>query len=141
MSSCKQSGHAYAGVQNSNQCFCGNTCPSDDLLVAETDCHQPCTGDSDQTCGGSWRINVYGLHYNKPGPGLRSLTEFNNSYSVVLSSGDISGQHCFSFWHFMYGSHVETLNVFVTVEGQQLLYFSKSGNQGLRWILNYFTPH
>ena len=78
---------------------------------------------------------MYGLHYNKPAPGLRSLTEFNNSYSVVLSSGDISGQHCFSFWHFMYGSHVEALNVFVTVDGQQLLYFSKSGNQGLRFAL------
>ena len=79
---------------------------------------------------------MYGLHYNQPGPGLKSATEFNSSYSVLLSSGHISGQHCFSFWHLMYGSHVETLNVFVTVDGEQLLYFSKSGNQGLR----YFTP-
>ena len=117
------------------QCFCGNSCPPDDLLVAESDCHQPCSGDPAQTCGGGWRISVYGLHYNQPGPGLKSATEFNSSYSVLLSSGHISGQHCFSFWHLMYGSHVETLNVFVTVDGQQLLYFSKSGNQGLRYLL------
>ena len=44
----------------------------------------------------------------------------------------MTGPHCFSFWHFMYGSKVEFLNVYVRSGDHQELYFSKYGTQGLR---------
>ena len=117
-------------LSHSVQCYCGNTCPSEDLLLEESECNQACSGDEEQTCGGGWRINIYGLHYNSPA--FKEVNQFNSTYSVLLSSGPLTGQHCFSFWHFMYGSKVEFLNVYVSSGGQQELYFSKYGNQGLR---------
>ena len=59
MSSCKQSGHAYAGVQNSNQCFCGNKLPSSLLKVKLSECNMNCAGDTSEKCGGSMRMNIF----------------------------------------------------------------------------------
>ena len=49
----------YAGVQHYRNCFCGNTAPPDTKIVAHTDCNTRCTGDVNQMCGGSWRMNVF----------------------------------------------------------------------------------
>ena len=48
----------YFAVQYTNQCFCGDTLHH---LVKkpESECAMKCPGDSSQTCGGSWRQNVY----------------------------------------------------------------------------------
>ena len=48
-------GFAYAGVQYSKQCFCGNTAPS----IAAKNCNMACAGNKKQTCGGDWAMNVY----------------------------------------------------------------------------------
>ena len=95
-------------------------------------------------CGGSWRISIYGLHYNFEPEGknennvidtFRERTNFNSSLSVVLSSPEMSGQACFFFWHHMYGGHVEFLNVYVAYGAEQFgqlgeLYFQQVGTQG-----------
>merc|ERR1712142_419035 len=49
----------YAGVQSSDECWCGNTAPPSSKIVAQTECNEKCTGDSEQFCGGSWRMNVF----------------------------------------------------------------------------------
>ena len=86
-------------------------------------------------------MNIYGLHYNFVPDNKRSegSTNFNSSLSVVLSSPEMSGQMCFFFWHNMYGSHVEYLNVHVAYGREQFgqlgeLYFQKFGTQGPRWV-------
>ena len=86
-------------------------------------------------------MNIYGLHYNFVPENEKSegKTNFNSSLSVVLSSPEMSGQMCFFFWHNMYGSHVEYLNVHVAYGREQFgqlgeLYFQKFGTQGPRWV-------
>ena len=48
----------YAGVENGDACYCGN---ADDKFIPTVpeECNIPCTGDSSQFCGSSWRLQVY----------------------------------------------------------------------------------
>ena len=46
---------AYAGVQYSRQCFCGDTAPK----ITATNCNMKSDGNEDQICGGFWAMNVY----------------------------------------------------------------------------------
>ena len=48
----------FYGVEYSNECFCGNEFPSDDLLISMSECDMDCAGDSSQKCGGDWAINI-----------------------------------------------------------------------------------
>ena len=56
---CKGYGYAYAGVQYGSQCFCANTPPPTNTIVDKTECNMQCSGDWQEKCGGSWRMNVY----------------------------------------------------------------------------------
>ena len=46
------------------QCFCGNTAPSEDLKVEESQCQDVCSGDQSEICGGFWTINIYTINYD-----------------------------------------------------------------------------
>ena len=52
----------YAGVENGDACFCGN---ADDKFIPTDpqECNIPCTGDSSQFCGSSWRLQVHDTGY------------------------------------------------------------------------------
>ena len=58
---CKEtcSSFGYYGVMGIKWCWCGNTEPSADRLVAEDECIQACQGDSSKKCGGAYRMNIY----------------------------------------------------------------------------------
>lgn len=56
---CSYYNFAYAGVENGNECFCGQTLPTKSIPVSE--CDKKCKGDNTQTCGGGWAINVYAI--------------------------------------------------------------------------------
>ena len=47
------------GMQYARECWCDNNYGSLGQDVDETGCNMPCSGNSDQTCGGSWRNSVY----------------------------------------------------------------------------------
>ncbi len=53
-------GFLYAGLQNSNQCFCGNSYGEHGAAPIE-DCKSECKGNSEQICGGSWRNSIYSV--------------------------------------------------------------------------------
>jgi hypothetical protein len=55
---CKSRGFEISGTQNGNQCYCGVSTPL--KKVADTQWSTPCAGDKTVTCGGSWRLSVYG---------------------------------------------------------------------------------
>jgi len=59
MEACKDQGFLFAGVQYGHECWCGNDAPPEDKIVDMADCDYSCSGDSSQTCGGYWRMNVY----------------------------------------------------------------------------------
>ena len=57
---CYNLGHFYAGVENGNECYCGNTPPPDSRKQGQSNCNYRCEGDFAKTCGGtSWDMNVY----------------------------------------------------------------------------------
>ncbi|KAJ6597228.1 glycoside hydrolase superfamily [Mycena vulgaris] len=57
---CAGKGLAIAGVQNGNECYCGNVfvggAPADG---ASSDCNVPCAGASSLMCGGGYRMAIY----------------------------------------------------------------------------------
>ena len=53
-------GYRYAGVQYARECFCGNDKPNRALLrVGPNECSMICPGNTEQICGGTFRMNVY----------------------------------------------------------------------------------
>ncbi|KAF8606042.1 WSC-domain-containing protein [Ceratobasidium sp. AG-I] len=58
IASCAQRGFILAGVENGNECYCGNTV-NFAYPTKDGDCKTACAGDSSQFCGGGWRLMVY----------------------------------------------------------------------------------
>lgn len=57
---CKKHNFIYAGVQDKDECFCGNTFGRYGLAVNQDDCSSKCRDKDEKTiCGGRWRNNVY----------------------------------------------------------------------------------
>lgn len=52
-SGCAELGYLYAGLQDGNQCFCGNSYGSYGQASSGS-CWMTCTGDGSQNCGGSY---------------------------------------------------------------------------------------
>jgi hypothetical protein len=57
---CAGQGYEYAGVQYGSQCFCGNSFGS---CGSSSACTMPCSGNSNETCGGVWANSVYKTDY------------------------------------------------------------------------------
>lgn len=51
----------YFGLQDGDNCFCGNEPPAQGK-APETDCNMPCPGERGVMCGASCRNSVYKLH-------------------------------------------------------------------------------
>ena len=49
-------GRSFAGLQNSDACFCGN---SFGRYGTDSGCTYKCSGNPAQTCGAGWRNEVY----------------------------------------------------------------------------------
>ena len=47
----------YAGVQNGNECWCGDLKPTTPADV-QSECSKPCSGDNSQKCGGKRLVNI-----------------------------------------------------------------------------------
>lgn len=47
----------YAGLENANECWIGNTIKGQTTGLGE--CNKPCTGNKSQLCGGLSRLNIY----------------------------------------------------------------------------------
>nr|CAI5851663.1 unnamed protein product [Callosobruchus analis] len=56
---CLQSGFPYAGVEYSNECFCGTEEPPLSSKIPDSSCNSKCPGDSHSTCGGYYAINIF----------------------------------------------------------------------------------
>jgi hypothetical protein len=55
---CASIGAPVSGGEFASQCFCGPSLPSSAVKVADSECNMACSGDSNATCGGSYRISV-----------------------------------------------------------------------------------
>ncbi|KAG8871579.1 hypothetical protein FRC20_010402 [Serendipita sp. 405] len=57
LDACNASGFEYAGVEWSQECFCGQSAPSQ--VATDGRCDMPCKGNPSELCGGGNGINVY----------------------------------------------------------------------------------
>ena len=49
----------YAAVQFGHECRCSNHRPEEILIREAEECNKGCYGNDQQTCGGSFRNNIY----------------------------------------------------------------------------------
>ncbi|XP_072016976.1 uncharacterized protein [Amphiura filiformis] len=83
---CGSFGYAYAGLQASSYCFCGDA--NDDYArygaAIEDECSLLCLGNNQQKCGGALRNSVYGLRFttNMTNVQLQSF-DFSQEYNNV----------------------------------------------------------
>ncbi|KZT62267.1 WSC-domain-containing protein [Calocera cornea HHB12733] len=92
LSYCASLGFVLAGVENGDQCYCGNTV--DNGASPSDGCDMPCSGDSTNTCGGNYRLTLFanvagvtsdGLPVPTTAPGDPALT------TAVLPIDTLSG--------------------------------------------------
>ncbi|KAL8366538.1 hypothetical protein RB595_010410 [Gaeumannomyces hyphopodioides] len=55
---CLEAGFKVAGTENGAECYCDNYL-FNTYLIDDSACKTPCTGDSRDSCGGSWALAVY----------------------------------------------------------------------------------
>ncbi|KAJ7093925.1 WSC domain-containing protein [Mycena belliarum] len=48
-----------SGVENGNECYCGNILTNNPVGARDVQCGLPCAGDPSQNCGGGFRIMIY----------------------------------------------------------------------------------
>jgi len=63
---CYKFGYTYSGVTYKSECFCGSQSPSEPMFprVEDKQCNTKCSGDTNQFCGGGWRMGVFSTGLN-----------------------------------------------------------------------------
>jgi uncharacterized caspase-like protein len=56
VSTCRDKGFSHAGTQYGSYCFCGNKFGASGTA---DNCNAKCTGNRDETCGGTWANSIY----------------------------------------------------------------------------------
>lgn len=80
---CRGLNQSYAGLQFKHLCFCGNSYGRHGK-VDSSECNMKCPGDSDYTCGGVWRSDIYKSFATST---IRSASQKTSTLlTVILSS-------------------------------------------------------
>ncbi|KAL3284632.1 hypothetical protein HHI36_018786 [Cryptolaemus montrouzieri] len=80
---CLQSGFPYAGVEYSNECFCGSDEPSFTKKLPDSSCNMKCPGNIHETCGGYYTLNIFRTGIKKFVPQIAN-TEISNGKRVRI---------------------------------------------------------
>ncbi|KAL2210725.1 hypothetical protein CC79DRAFT_527896 [Sarocladium strictum] len=59
IATCVANGFKIAGLEYSEECFCGNALNNGAPKTAESDCNMACAGDATQMCGAGNRLSIY----------------------------------------------------------------------------------
>lgn len=102
-------GYTYFGVEYRTECYCGVELASTSLQMPESDCSFACPGNTLQSCGAGYRLNLY----KKPGStpttpehpvtGFQYLSCWKDTVGVrslpgkTYTSGDMTPQSCGAF--------------------------------------------
>ena len=90
----RQKGYKYSGTEYAHECFCDNHLDVT-RKVADSDCSTKCSGDSQQTCGGTFRIQVFGPHPGASGVGHTGAVQTCEPWCVTADamSSNVSTIH------------------------------------------------
>ncbi|KAL1517259.1 hypothetical protein ABEB36_001046 [Hypothenemus hampei] len=81
---CLQSGFPYAGVQYSKECFCGSDEPPASSKLPDSSCNMKCPGDSHETCGGYFTMNIFQTGISKFSPQIANDNFSGNTSKIVF---------------------------------------------------------
>ncbi|KAF9049496.1 copper radical oxidase with WSC domains [Hymenopellis radicata] len=90
ISFCENQDYIYAGVEFSQECYCGNTINIDDTNATATDCNMPCTGNALETCGAGGRLNLFWSGATPPPPPVTS-PKVGDWTSIGCFSDNVNG--------------------------------------------------
>jgi hypothetical protein len=116
-------GFKFFGVQDTNNCFCGNDYGNQGGKAPEDDCDSPCSGDSSAMCGGPFRNSIYA----QPSTALNSISNKLASANEQIIVSNLTGT-CLT----VLGEDVMPFNVMNTQPCQ-------SGRSSQRWIYDPST--
>ncbi|KAK4464718.1 WSC domain-containing protein, partial [Cladorrhinum samala] len=134
---CRGAGYTLFGLEYYHECFCGHTLTVGTQSAPEADCRYPCSGNSQEKCGGDLRLNVYQFGLASPtistqsanpvnyasqgcyteAQGIRALSDFayyNDSMTVALCATACSG---YSYFGVEYGRECFCGNKINTANG------------------------
>lgn len=108
------SGYMFFGVEYGHECYCDNTQASSSVPAPDTECSEPCAGNSTETCGAPNRINVYtNIIYKAPSnpvvPNFPYLSCYTDSPTRTLNSKsfadnamtvEMCGSYCAGYKYF-----------------------------------------
>lgn len=103
--SCAGSKYTFAGLQNGNECRCGNTLDPKTVYyrTGESECSKACTGSATTMCGGSYRYNIYATKEFLATPG-------GNTNSTTPSTKQEGELGCYGRGTFASTTAVQTLS-------------------------------
>ena len=61
-----ENNYAFSGLQNGEECFCGNKAPSLDDLLPKSECNTPCRGNNKRKCGAGMKNSIFKESGNIP---------------------------------------------------------------------------
>lgn len=59
LQACKEGGYAFAGVEYSQECYCGVVLGNGTAKVDESNCQMTCNGNTTELCGGAANLYLY----------------------------------------------------------------------------------
>ena len=83
---CAAQGYKFSGVENSNQCFCGNSLQPGLKRYDDGTCTTACKGDASAKCGGNWAINVRLAQAGNTAPTASPSASASSKASVSASA-------------------------------------------------------
>jgi len=98
---CSSKGYAVCGVEAGHACFCGHAVPKGARPVPASQCCNPCSGNTTETCGGIDRILVFSTAGPVPAVaaacnGMYSAVDPRNIYNgtLMLRTGYLDQPYC-----------------------------------------------
>ncbi|ODO07533.1 glucan endo-1,3-alpha-glucosidase agn1 [Cryptococcus wingfieldii CBS 7118] len=86
LSACEDLGYKYAGVEFGEECYCSSTLASA-VTYDEDQCNVVCNGDEEETCGGTWAIEIFELISSAVSSSCSNSTASATSSVASLTSG------------------------------------------------------
>ena len=84
---CYNAGFPYAGVEYANECYCGSALQNGGGPAPDGDalCNMACSGNANETCGGSDRLNMYQYNGQLPSQPTQNPPSSGSNVSPVES--------------------------------------------------------
>lgn len=87
---CATGKYNFAGLEYTNECYCGFSINALSTRVPDSDCNLPCTGNTTQFCGGALKLSVYNTTYSaKKGAAGKTEMKLGSALALGVAVGGL----------------------------------------------------